>query len=573
MKNIKHLKDLKEMKLITKGLSQDTKYRIEACDGWHLLLRLADVSEFDQKKEEYERMQIMDQAGVPMPQPVDFGLCNEGKQVYQLLTWCDGENLETILPLLPETEQYVTGLKVGEALRKIHSAPAIKQTVDWKERYTHVIDERIQAFYDCGVQFDGWENIINYYKENCHLLKDRPQVCLHGDLHAENILRTNNGNISVIDWQILDFQGYGDPWRDFSSDQCATSPHYATGCIKGYFGGEAPAEFWKLNALYISVGAITSIPWAYYNYPSELEPLIQYNLNVIRWFDNMNNPVPNWYQKDFYIQYMDKLPLKLKAPFDFTFLSQFGKVFKVYDDQDSGNICFGIQNGDKKLFVKFAGAPTEQSCISTEEAIANLRSTLPIYKNLTHPNLIKFMDAQEIGSGFAMIFEWVDAESMHPMYPQSRKKFMSMSLETKHQVFHDILSFLAYVAKEEYIAIDFYDGSIMYDFNNNRTVICDIDFFVKAPYINNMGQMWGSSRFMSPEEYKLGAPIDEVTNVYTIGAMAFTLFGNATDRCIEKWKLSKELFEVAKKAVSDNRSQRQQSIKQFIKEWNDDFIA
>lgn len=64
MKNIKVLKDFKESKLITKGLSQDTKYRIETCDGRQLLLRLADVSEFDQKKKEYERMEIMDQAAV-----------------------------------------------------------------------------------------------------------------------------------------------------------------------------------------------------------------------------------------------------------------------------------------------------------------------------------------------------------------------------------------------------------------------------------------------------------------------------------------------------------------------------
>ncbi len=301
MKNIEYLKNVKDMKLITEGLSHDIKYHIVTSDGQYLLLRLADASEFDQKKKEYERMQIMDKAEVPMSRPVDFGLCNDGKQVYQLLTWCDGENLETVLPLLSEAEQYITGVKVGETLRKIHSAPSIEQTTDWKERYSNVIEERIQAFYDCSVRFDGWENIIRYYKDNSHLLKGRPQVCLHGDFHAENILRTNNGDISVIDWQLLDFQGYGDPWYDFPSDQCATSPHYTTGCVRGYFGGEVPEEFWKLNAFYMATGAITSIPWAYYNYPSELEPLIQYNLNVIRWFDNMNNPVPTWYQKDFCI--------------------------------------------------------------------------------------------------------------------------------------------------------------------------------------------------------------------------------------------------------------------------------
>jgi serine/threonine-protein kinase len=79
--------------------------------------------------------------------------------------------------------------------------------------------------------------------------------------------------------------------------------------------------------------------------------------------------------------------------------------------------------------------------------------------------------------------------------------------------------------------------------------------------------MWGSSRFMSPEEFELGAVIDEITNVYTMGATAFAFFGNERDKCFEQWVLSKELFDVAKRAVNDDRSQRQQSIEQFIVEW------
>ena len=62
-----------------------------------------------------------------------------------------------------------------------------------------------------------------------------------------------------------------------------------------------------------------------------------------------------------------------------------------------------------------------------------------------------------------------------------------MTLETRRQVFEDILTFHVHAAKQGYVVIDFYDGSIMYDFNNKRTVICDIDFYSKAPYINNMG--------------------------------------------------------------------------------------
>ena len=267
------------------------------------------------------------------------------------------------------------------------------------------------------------------------------------------------------------------------------------------------------------------------------------------------------------IQYIDGIPYKLKAPFDFSFLTKYGKVFKIYDDQDSGNICFGVADGDNKYFVKFAGAPTERSRISAEEAVDRIKSTVPIYRDLAHPILTRLINAEEVGGGFAMVFEWTDAECMGRQYPKSREKFMQMPLETRLRVFDEILAFHSHAANRGYVAVDFYDGCIMYDFNIDRTVLCDIEFYAKTPYNNPIGRMWGSSRFMSPEEFELGAVIDEITNVCTMGATAFAFFGDERDRCAEKWVLSKELYDVAKKAVSDDRDKRQQSIQQLIDEW------
>ena len=140
-----------------------------------------------------------------------------------------------------------------------------------------------------------------------------------------------------------------------------------------------------------------------------------------------------------------------------------------------------------------------------------------------------------------------------------------MPIEKKIQAFEDILSFHAHVAANGYVAIDFYDGSILYDYKNANVVICDIDFYQKSPYVGEMG-LWGSSRFVSPEECTPGAVMDEVTMVYTMGATAFSIFSDY-DRLPEAWTLNKNLYEVVKKAVSDDRSQRQQSIEQLIEEW------
>lgn len=60
-------------------MSGDKKYYIETVDGKHLLLRLADFSEYNQKKTEYEVIKNMIKHDVPMPFPVDFGIYNERK--------------------------------------------------------------------------------------------------------------------------------------------------------------------------------------------------------------------------------------------------------------------------------------------------------------------------------------------------------------------------------------------------------------------------------------------------------------------------------------------------------------
>lgn len=268
------------------------------------------------------------------------------------------------------------------------------------------------------------------------------------------------------------------------------------------------------------------------------------------------------------IQEIDGIKFKITEPYDFSFLKEYGKVFRVFDDQDSGNICFGTEKGNEKYFIKFAGAKTAEYSGRTSDAISRLKATVPIYENLRHENLIEYIKSKETDNGFAMIFKWADGECMGRMYPESHRKFMSLSNEIKLKVFDDISGFMKYIAEQRFTAIDFYDGSIMYDFDEQKTVICDIDFFRKSPTVNDMGRMWGSSVFMSPEEFELGAALDETTNVYTLGAMAFALFGNYK-RDSESWSLSKKLFEIAAKATSDNRNERQKTIAEFINDWSE----
>lgn len=266
------------------------------------------------------------------------------------------------------------------------------------------------------------------------------------------------------------------------------------------------------------------------------------------------------------MQEIHGVPFKMGREFDFRFLEKFGRVFQVMDDQDSGNICFGVEGADGKKFIKFAGAPTAEYKGEAADAVERLKATVPIYQEIKHPALIRYLDSGEIGEGFAMVFAWADGECMGRMYESSHKIIMNLPVDEKIRMFQTIIDFLVAVAETGYVAIDFYDGSILYDRVRKVTTICDIDFFRKSPAINDMGQMWGSSRFMSPEEYERGETLDEITNVFTIGQMGFSVFTDS-DRAREHWPLSGAGYRALRKAISPERAERHASLAEFRECW------
>lgn len=548
---------------VDKGWSGDKKYCAETADGTKYLLRTSEPGTYEKKKAEFDMMCEVDRLGIRMCRPLDFGKTDEF--VYSIQTWIDGEDAEETITSYSDTEQYVYGLNAGRMLKQIHSIPAPPEQEDWESRFNRKIDRKIKGYNDCPLKFDGAEDMIRYTNENRHLLHGRPQTFQHGDYHIGNMMIDRDGHLVVIDFNRFD---YGDPWEEFNRIVwCAqVSPLFASGMVNGYFDGDVPMDFWRLLALYISSNTLSSVFWAIPFGQAEIDTMLNQAREVLEWYDNMKNPVPTWYFKGYYLQEIDGIPFKLKAPYDFGFMKQFGRVFKVFDDQDSGNICFGTERNGKRYFVKFAGAPTEQYDGITEDAIKRLCATVPVYQDLRHPNLVEFVDAMEIGGGYAVIFKWTDGDCMGRMYPAAHKRIMELTNEKKLSLYRDLLEFLHHTAENGYFAVDFYDGSVMYDAETVKTTVCDIDFFRKMPTVNDMGRMWGSSRFQSPEEYQLGAPLDEVTNVYTAGAMAFALFGEYK-RTRDMWTLSDAAYDVAKRAVSDERAERQQSITELIREW------
>ncbi len=277
---------------------------------------------------------------------------------------------------------------------------------------------------------------------------------------------------------------------------------------------------------------------------------------------------------------LDRVTLRLREHHDFSFLKNLGEVFCVFDEQDSGNVCFGIAAGTEKVFVKYAGAKTIDCDGDPADAVLRLKEAMPAYEALHHPSLVDLREHYSTGEGYIAVFTWFSGECLHahwaftpdqkythPDSPSYRHKHLP--LKRRLDSLDTIFTFHEHMSSRGYVAIDFYDGSILYDFSHHVTKICDIDFYHILPYTNPMGRMWGSARFMSPEEFQRGAVIDEVTNVYNMGATAFALLGGELDRSLENWDAGEALYEVARKAISPDRNHRYQSLSTFYRIWRE----
>lgn len=300
MKDLPGLETFRRIEPITKGLSGDEKYRVETLDDRRMLLRLADPKEYDRKKTEYEMMKRAYEHGVRTSRPYAFGLCDGGRKVYALTEWLEGEDAESALPRMSETEQYGVGLKAGAVLRKIHTLPAPDDAGPWDVRFRDKVKTRVRLYHENGLESADGERILQYLRDKQSLLTNRPQTFWHGDFSVGNQMLLPDGEIGVIDFNDWNYD-YGDPWWEFVVIPWGEEPTacYFTGMINGYFGGAPPLEFFELLSYYFACDALSALCYTFLGLePCTAEDGRRHMENVLRWFGDMKRPVPTWYRTD-----------------------------------------------------------------------------------------------------------------------------------------------------------------------------------------------------------------------------------------------------------------------------------
>lgn len=278
---------------VNKGWSSDRKYRIQTIDGRTLLLRLSEISKLDAKRKEFEIIKKYARLGFPMSQPIEFGVQDE--QVYMLLSWIDGTDLELVLPQFSEAEQYRLGREAGTILKKLHSIP-----VDPADQPRQTKRERrlwqLAQYEQSALRLDGDETAVQYVKDNIGLIWTQPPVYQHGDFHPGNLILQVDGRIGVIDfnrWEV------GDPWEEFYKLQSfgrELSVPYCVGEIDAYFDGNPPEDFWRTMAVYVAWSSLFSIKWAEPFGPAEIDGMVRRCKAAFADYDGFRRFIPKWYK-------------------------------------------------------------------------------------------------------------------------------------------------------------------------------------------------------------------------------------------------------------------------------------
>jgi serine/threonine protein kinase len=245
-----------------------------------------------------------------------------------------------------------------------------------------------------------------------------------------------------------------------------------------------------------------------------------------------------------------------------------GEIVRAYREQDSGCVSYVLEVDEGRLFVKAA---------LTVAARASLLRAEALHGAIRSPTLPRLLNAFSTPEGPAHVFEWVPGEILYDYVTmdgeRGRAEPSSAHARFRRLPVHLILDALATIydlhvriAAAGFVAVDFYDGCILYDFEAHRTWVCDLDEYRPGPFTLDAPRLPGSRRFMAPEEFVRGSVIDQRTNVFTLGRAAAVLLSDG-DLESGAWRGSEAMREVLRRATSPVRGNRFEAVADFVNAW------
>lgn len=257
-----------------------------------------------------------------------------------------------------------------------------------------------------------------------------------------------------------------------------------------------------------------------------------------------------------------------------TVLREFGPL-----SQDSGNVSWLVQAGSRRLFVKTAGvdgpsAPGDPvPYFAHAGRVRLLRNAIDIARSCEHRALPALLNVIESPAGPALVYGAAKGDLIHAPArerddPASAYQRLSrLPAADLLGVFDTLLDVHGVLAAAGWIAGDLYDGCLIVDFPTVDVSVIDLDSYRRGPSTNDMGRMFGATRFMAPEEFELGATIDERTTVFTLGRLVWHFATRLTEETVA-FCGSAELARVIQIACHPAPVDRQPSVADLLCDWN-----
>ena len=178
--------------------------------------------------------------------------------------------------------------------------------------------------------------------------------------------------------------------------------------------------------------------------------------------------------------------------------------------------------------MKTAGDPAgpERRAGAHGRRVARLANAERLARSVSHPALTEFVTSIESAWGRMLVYRWAEGENLYVPGPlrnapgSAARRFRSLPRAGRIATVRSIIDLHRELAGRGWVAGDFYDGCLIYDFDAGTLRVCDLDHYRSGPYRNTAGRMPGSTRFMAPEEFERGRVIDERTTVFTLGRTA-----------------------------------------------------
>jgi len=258
--------------------------------------------------------------------------------------------------------------------------------------------------------------------------------------------------------------------------------------------------------------------------------------------------------------------VQLRAFLVLSAIAALGRVVRVYYQLTSGLLAFGIQRGDRRLFVKYAGAPTLNYPSDPKLAVERLRRAAPNYAALRHPALVPLLEVRDGSQNCLCIFDWLPGVPLGLM-PEHYAAFRQTSLTDRLRMYDAVADLNARAEAQELVIAGLSDTHMMYLPEAGRLVLTNIDDYLPLPSLNVRGRLPGSPFYLPPEGYHKGAALDETSSVYALGALAHAFFGDRIKPRRKAWEAAEGLYAVAERAMQDNRDRRYQSTAEYLAAW------